>query len=118
MSLVSHWLNRTLHVWRPSQVSDGVGGYTVTFVHQGTVRCKVDQSTGTERLTAAQLGADHTHNVYLEPDAAVYRNDKLAVAGVDPNSPGIFSVWRVMSTTTPSTERYLKAACEREEMAS
>lgn len=117
MSAVSHWLNRVLYVWRPSQVADGSGGYTVSYVSQGSVRCKVDQSSGTERLAAAQLGADHTHNIYCEPDAAVYRNDKLVPAGTDPNTPGIGIVYRVTATTTPSTPRYLKAMCIREELA-
>lgn len=117
MSTISHWLIATRHVWRPSHVADGSGGYTVTYVNQGTVKCKVDQSTGAERLTASQLGADHTHNVYCEPDADVQRNDRLAAAGVDPNTPGTDEILRVMSTTTPSTPRYLKALCQREELA-
>lgn len=117
MTAVSHWLNRTLHVWRPAQVADGSGGYTISYADQGTVKCKVDQAPGAERLTAAQLGANHTHNVYCESSASVLRNDKLCPAAVDPNTPGTGELYRVLATTVPSTPRYLKAECEREEMA-
>jgi hypothetical protein len=117
MSAISHWLNRSLHVWRQSQTPDGSGGYTVAYVDQGSVVCKVDQSTGAERLAAAQLGSDHSHNIYCETDAGVLRNDKLAPTGVDPNSPGTGETYRVLATTVPSSPRYLKAMCEREELA-
>ena len=117
MSAVSHWLNRTLSVWRPSQTADGAGGYTVSYVLQGTVKCKVDQAPGTERLAAAELGAEHTHNIYCETGADVLRNDRLCPSTVDPNTPAKGELYRVMSTTVPSSPRYLKAMCEREELA-
>jgi len=113
---VSHWLNRTLTVWREGQVADGTGGYASSYESQGTVSGKVDQSTGDERILAQQAGAEHTHNIYLEPDAAVYRNDLLADAGVDPNTDE-GGWYHVKATTTPSSPRYLKAESERVERA-
>jgi len=117
VSVVTHLLNRSLHVWRPSQAADGSGGFTVTYIDRGAIHCQVSEAPGTEQLTAAQLGASHTHNIYCEPDADVFHNDKLAPTGVDPNTPGTSEVYRVMATTVPSTSRYLKAECEREERA-
>jgi SPP1 family predicted phage head-tail adaptor len=113
MSLITHWLNTSLHVWRKTQVADGAGGFTVSYVDQGTVDCKVDQSTPQERVAAAQAGAEHTHNIYLEPDADVQRNDRLAANGVNPNTAKGY--YEVDGTTTPSTPRYLKAISIRVE---
>ena len=113
MSVISHWLNSSLVVWRETTVPDGSGGFTVSYVSQGASPCKIDQSSATERLTAQQMGADHTHNVYFEPDADVERNDRLAPSGVDPNA--VLGYYHVRSTHTPSTPRYLKAQCVRVE---
>ncbi len=111
---IGHWLNSSLNVWRESRTGDSAGGYTVSWVDQGAVDCKVDQSTGTERIAAAQAGAAHTHSVYLAADADVQRNDRLAASGVDPNTDTGY--YLVKATTTPSTPRYLKAMCERIEV--
>lgn len=118
MSEITHWLNTSLNVWRPSQVADGSGGFTETLVDQGALDFKVDQSTGQEREVAQQAGADHTHNAYTEPDADVKRNDWLAATGIDPNDlTAGETAYKVISTTTPSTPRYLKCATERIEVA-
>ena len=114
MTGIGHWLNTSLNVWRESKVADGAGGFTVTWTNEGAVDCKVDQSTGTERVAAAQAGAAHTHNIYLLPDADVQRNDRLAPSGDDPNTGTGY--YLVKATTSPSTPRYLKAMAERVEV--
>lgn len=101
--MIAHWLNRTLTVWRPSTSADGSGGQTVTFTSQGTVAAKVDQPSAAEQQVAFQEGAKHTHNIYLDPDAGVRRNDELRGGG---------QVFRVFATLQPSEPRYLKALCE------
>lgn len=116
MSAITHWLVTTLHVWRHTLTADGSGGYTESWVDQGAENFKVDESTAAERAVAAQDEAKHTHNIYGEPDVDVQRNDRLAAAGVNVNTPASGVVWyEVASTTTPSTPRYLKCAAERVE---
>lgn len=102
MSVISHWLNRSLEVWRPSTTGDGAGGTEVTYVQQpDPVMAKVDQSSMAERERANQWGAEHTHSIYLEPDADVLRGDELRGDG---------QVFRVLGWVSPSSERYRKAA--------
>lgn len=103
MSIISHWLNRTLTVWRPTETSDGQGGATVTFQSMGSLQAKVDQPSAAEQWQAGQEGARHTHNVYLEPTADVQRNDELRGDG---------QTFRVYAVVEPSTPRYRKALCE------
>ncbi|WUI00209.1 phage head closure protein [Spirillospora sp. NBC_00431] len=103
MTSIEHWLNRVLEVWRPETTDDGAGGQDVTYVRKDDVAAKVDQPTTAERMLAAQAGTDHDHTVYLAPSADVRRGDELRGDG---------QVLRVLSTVTPSTPRYLKAACE------
>lgn len=101
---IEHWLNRTLQVWRPATAPDGAGGQAVTYVRQpADVAAKVDQPTAAERMLAAQAGATLAHPVYLLPGADVRRGDELRGDG---------EVLRVVSTSGPSTPRYLKADCE------
>jgi hypothetical protein len=79
---------------------------------------KVDQSSAAEKQAAQQAGADHTHNAYTEPDSDVKRNDWLAATGINPNSlTAGDTAYKVISTTTPSSPRYLKCAVERVEHA-
>jgi hypothetical protein len=115
---ITHWLNTELHRWREMLTPDGSGGFTQTWLNldASPSRFKVDQSTAQERVVAAQTGAEHSHNIYTEPDMDVRRNDRLAPAGVDVEAlaSGEF-YYRIVSTTRPSTPRYLKCAAERVE---
>ena len=103
-------------MWRPTQTADGSGGYTTSYVNQGLVDLKVDQSSAAEQVVAAQAGANHSHNAYADPDEDIQRKDLLVVTGVDPNS-GSGEMYQVKATTTPSTPIYLKCQCERIESA-
>jgi len=113
VSAVTHWLKTELHVWRETTVADGSGGFTVSYVDQGSAMFKADQSSAAEALVAAQSEASHTHNIYAEPDADVERNDRLAASGINPNTGKPY--YRIISTTTPSTAIYLKSVAERVE---
>lgn len=113
MSINPRWFNSSLNVWRESVTADGAGGQTVSYVDQGAVACKIDQSTPQEQLVAAQSGATHSHNIYVDPDDDVRRTDRLAASGVDPNDE--LPYYTVDATVTPSTPRYTKLICERRE---
>jgi SPP1 family predicted phage head-tail adaptor len=111
---LAHWFKRELHVWRETTVVDGSGGQTVTYVDQGALWFKVDQSSAAEQLVAAQSEASHSHNIYTATANDVRRNDRLAAEGIDPNTEKPY--YKVISTTTPSTAIYLKCAAERIEV--
>jgi len=101
--MIGHWLNRTLQVWRRVGTDDGYGGQTSTDVRQpDDVRAKVDQPSASERLLAAQTSSEHTHNIYLLPDADVRRGDELRGEATGER-------WRVLHVVAPSTARYRKA---------
>ncbi|MBB6400513.1 head-tail adaptor [Actinomadura coerulea] len=89
-------------VFRPTRVSDGMGGGSTTFVKVGTVRCKVDLPGAEERESADQWGAEHTHSVFLLPSADVRRGDELRGGDL---------VLRVLTVVCPSSPRYRKARC-------
>ncbi|MEV7282872.1 phage head closure protein [Streptomyces sp. NPDC093111] len=101
--MIGRHLNRTLEVWRPATTDDGYGGQESTYVHQGDVRGKVDQPSASERMLAQQAGAEHTHDVYLLPNADVQRGDELRGGG---------QRLRVKQVVEPSATRYRKAECQ------
>jgi len=74
---VRHWLNRRLEVWRPVVDEDGSGGFTTARVQVGEVAAKVDQPAAREREESDRWGGDHTHDVYVLPEADVARGDEL-----------------------------------------
>lgn len=108
MSRIARFLNRDLAVWRTTTVDDGAGGQDTTTGQTGTVRAKVDQPSATERLTAAQAGSPHSHDVYLLPAADVERGDELR--GTD--ELGHAQRFRVLSVVRPSRAVYAKAMVE------
>lgn len=95
---------RSLHVWRQVSVPDGSGGSTILFVDQGADLFKVVQSTAQERYLASQSGADHTHNLYADPDVDVKRTDRLAPSGINPNTA--FGYYRILGTATDDAGSY------------
>lgn len=103
MLTVDHMLNRQLEVWRTTLTPDGMGGQDKTTAQAGTVAAKVDQPSVNERMLAAQAGSEHTHDVYLQPDADVHRGDELRGDG---------QVLRVLSVVQPSSPIYSKAEAQ------
>ncbi|GAA2790059.1 phage head closure protein [Streptomyces showdoensis] len=101
--MIGRHLNRTLEVWRPVTADDGYGGQGTTLVHQADVRAKVDQPGASERMLAQQASAEHTHDVYLLPDADVQRGDELRGRG---------QRLRVKQVVEPSATRYSRAECQ------
>jgi hypothetical protein len=95
---------RSLHVWREVSVADGSGGFTILFVDQGSELFKVVQSSAEERLTSLQTSAEHTHNIFAEPDVDARRNDRLAPLGVNPNTAGGY--YRVLAEVTDDAGSY------------
>ena len=106
MSRVAARLNASAECWRKGQVSDGMGGWQTGWAQVGAspVRCRLSQPSATERVVAAQNGADLTHVVYLLTTADVRRGDEL-------RQPGrIFEVLATYEPSEPGT--YLRADCK------
>ncbi len=103
---ITHLLNRTLQVWRPVSSPDGYGGQTTTLVLQpAPVAAKVDQPSASDRLLAAQMSSEHSHDIYLQPSADVRRGDELRGEGTGEH-------WRVLGVVAPSTPVYRKAQAQ------
>lgn len=103
---ITHLLNRTLTVRRPSTADDGYGGQEGGYVTQpDTVAAKVDQPTETERQVAASTDSRHTHDIYLQPTADVRYGDHLYDSATG-------ETWRVRAVLGPSTPVYRKAMAE------
>lgn len=104
MSRVARMLNASAEVWREGRVPDGMGGSPTGFAKLGDVRCRLSQPSATERVVAAQNGADLSHIVYLPTTADVQRGDEL-------RQPG--RAFKVLATYEPSEPgTYLRADCK------
>lgn len=104
MSRVSHLLNASAEVWRAARTSNGMGGSTTTWGSTGTVRCRLSQPSATERVIAAQNGAELSHVVHLADTADVRRGDELR------QGARVFEVLAVYEPSVPGT--YLRADCK------
>jgi hypothetical protein len=99
-------LREKLTVWRPTEVSDGQGGWTLTLVEQSRpVRAKVSQPSAEEQIEAQRAGAALMLPVHLLPTADVRRGDELR----RPDGDRL----RVKFTIHPSEPVYLLASCEQ-----
>lgn len=99
-----HETNRTLAVWRPTTVTDNMGGQTVTLAQVGTVRAKVSQPTAAEQIEAHRAGAALMMTVHMRPGEDVRRGDELR---------GDDDRLRVRYVIEPSEPEYLRADCEQ-----
>jgi len=104
MSRLARLLNASAEVWRQSRTSDGMGGWVVEWARVATVRARFSQPSATERVVAAQNGADLSHVVYLLSTAGVQRGDELR-RGTD-----VFTVAATYEPSEPNT--YLRADCK------
>jgi hypothetical protein len=107
--MIAHLLVTELEVWRPSTVTDAVGGQTVTRALVATVRASVSQPTAAERQLGERWGADLDQVVYLDASVDVRRGDELA--GVIPSGVGDARL-RVLDVTRNSRTTYTRADCE------
>lgn len=102
---ISHLLNRTLAVRRPSRLPDGYGGAGTSWAELGTVPARVSRPAPSEREVGEREGVRVTHDVYLDVDADVARGDQLVGDG---------QTLEVVAVTFPSRKDYLKAECRED----
>jgi head-tail adaptor len=99
-------LRDSREVWRRTETADAMGGRATTWALVGTVRCKVDVPSVSERELADQWQALHSHNVFVMPSADVRRGDELRGGPL---------VLRVLSVVEPSRPDYRRALCSAEQ---
>lgn len=99
MSLVTHLLKQRADVWRRTEVSDGQGGVTYSYVLLELARpVKIDQASPKEQFEAEQAGSSMTHRVYQNHDADILRGDEYRQGndiyrveyGIHPSTPGVY----------------------------
>lgn len=99
MSVFLGLLNSTFTVERRSRVSDGQGGWIITYVAVGTVAGRIRPATSNERLVADSEEQQITHVLYTDAGADVARGDLVTASG----GPGELSMTvEVLGVREPS----------------
>ena len=102
--MIGHLLNTAVTVYRASYVADGRGGRTRSTASQGSIRAKVDQPFGMERMVAGQEGDTLTHVVHVAYGEDVRRGDELDI--------GDARRLRVKNVVSDSHGTYRRLECE------
>lgn len=100
-----HELRDRLEHWRPTNVSDDMGGSEEVLTRVGDIKAKVSQPEATEQIEAMQAGSALTMVVHFRPDADVRRGDVLVRSDGDQ--------LRVKYALHPSERVYLRASVEQ-----
>ncbi len=75
MSVFSSLLNQEFTTTRPSRVSDGQGGWTVSYTTVGVVRGRLRPASAEERSVAAQEQRRISHVLYVAAGEDIARGD-------------------------------------------
>lgn len=89
MSVFTSLLNHDFTQMRPARVTDGQGGWTVSFDVKGTIRGRLRPASTEERTVAAQEQRRLSHVFYCDADEDVRRGDRLAEDGITVEVLGI-----------------------------
>lgn len=79
--LVSTALTETANVLSGTVVDDGGGGGTVAHVASGTIACRIDTLSGSEREIAERISDRSTHLVTLPAGTEVTTSSDLRING-------------------------------------
>ncbi len=66
-----------------TEVSDGQGGYTQSWVASGTVDCRLIAKAGGERMLAGQIAATGSYMLTVPHDAAISVDNRATIDGVN-----------------------------------
>lgn len=104
--MVTHLLNRSMQVWRPTATADAGGGQDETLAHLDTVPVRLSRPTDREREISQQERGWVDYDVYLAPDTIVARRDELRDDEL---------TLKVLATMQPSEPIYTRARCEQQQ---
>ena len=77
MSVFESLLNRKYTIDRRSRVSDGAGGWAITYEEQETVDGRMRPATGQERDVADREERRISHVLYVVADTDIVRGDQV-----------------------------------------
>jgi SPP1 family predicted phage head-tail adaptor len=97
-------LREPLTIQRKATVSDGMGGFTTSWVTLATIRGDVRPLSGREALQAMQLQASVTHRVYIRYRADLKPADRLMMRGQPIQIRAILNV--------EMRDRWLELSCD------
>ncbi len=83
MSVFESLLNNAFTVARRSRLSDGQGGWLITYVELGTQAGRIRPATGTEREIAQAEGRQLTHVFYTLASADIARGDHVTCGALE-----------------------------------
>jgi hypothetical protein len=104
---VTHWLNRTIGVFRRQPTPDGMGGQVVDWALVDSIPGRVSMPAGGAipvMTDAQQTYSRSPYRVYMLPGSEVQRGDRLVDATTDRELV-------VEAVTQPSEQIYLRAEC-------
>ena len=82
MSIFESLLNREYAIDRRSRVSDGAGGWAITYEEQGVVQGRMRPASSQERDVAAQEERRISHVLYVVADTDIVRGDQVTGDGI------------------------------------
>ena len=82
MSIRAHY-NTTVEVRRATQVADGEGGYTESFVKVASIRCRIRPASASERNLGRREESYLTHVLYCDDGEDIQRQDRLVEQGTE-----------------------------------
>lgn len=102
--MINNFFNKAYVIKRSSLTTDGVGGFTETYVDQATVYGMMSRNRGNERIRAGAKEAIVTHTFYCDYNADVKCNDNITNGG---------QTWNVIAIYEPGNQdHHIECLCE------
>lgn len=89
MSVFESLLNRDYTIDRRSRVSDGAGGWAISYEEQGTVEGRLRPATSLERDVADREERRISHVLYVVADTDIVRGDQVEGADITVEVVGV-----------------------------
>ena len=89
MSHIETLFNREFTQTRPARVTDGQGGWTVSYGAVGTTKGRLRPASAEERTVAAQEQRRLSHVFYCDANEDIQRGDRLTEDGITVEVLGI-----------------------------
>ena len=77
--MVRNLLNKTASIFRKTRTSDGQGGFTESYISQGSCLVRVSPNSGSESEIASLENREVGYTVYALTTADVERGDRLVI---------------------------------------
>lgn len=113
MSVFTSLLNGDYTIARRARISDGQGGWIISYTELATVRGRLRPASGTEREVAAQEQRQISHVLYVVAGTDIARGDQVEGDGVLVDVVGVREPSRAdHHLEVDCLERQMEAAAE------